>query len=117
MLSITQPAPWWRTAPNPPCVSWCEDVHDPDDFSRGGGFMCGKSIRTCDLFEVAAQAYTGVPAGDEPPGSVEHVATVWIDINHDKVEALSPEAARRFATDLALAISEAATVAERTVWA
>ena len=113
MSTATAPAPWWRTAPNPPCVSWCEDVHAPGEFNFGGGFLCRKVIAETADFVVEVQSYVGVDE-DATPGVYEAApAAVWQDVRPSEV--LSPEHARAFARSLALAISEAATVAERTV--
>jgi hypothetical protein len=35
---------WWVTEPNPPCVTWCECRHDPEEFADLGIFVCVAAI-------------------------------------------------------------------------
>ena len=114
-MTITQAAPWWRTAPNPPCVSWCEDTHGPGEFAQGGGMICRKTIADDPDFSVEVQSYAGTDE-HETPGVYDYSTSVWIDVKALRYEGtLSPEQARSLTLALMLATSEAATVAERTV--
>lgn len=103
---------WWKTAPNPPCVPWCEEDHKADEFADGASLLCVKTIRKTPGLEVGVQALTY--GTDHVEGYVPAPASVYLDVR-SSTEDLSPIRARELVHEIALAVGEAAIIAEQTV--
>lgn len=60
MSTATAPAPWWKTAPNPPCVSWCTFDHPDDDLADArGGMLCIRLMATTPNLTLEVQRHVG----------------------------------------------------------
>lgn len=101
MSAATAPAPWWRTAPNPPCVSWCTSDHADNDFAdNNGGMLCTRPIAETDKFTVEVQRHTGTNYADTDFEAFE--PEVWLTASDDRMTAAEAAA-------FAAALTEAST--------
>lgn len=87
-MTTTLPAPWWRTAPNPGCPSFCTYQHAPDELTRGGALLCRAVIASSELFEVEIQV---ISTGEdcEPGEVVRDPVAVFLESTREGREILT----------------------------
>lgn len=100
--TTTKPAPWWRTANNPPCPDWCQSDHPEDEFAQGGGMLCAGEVAGNDGFSVEVQQCTLTDLEGTPDVYVTDPMNIWTWVSAS--EEMSPEAAEEFAQGLLLAV-------------
>ena len=96
-MTTTQVRPWWATAPNPPCSSWCEGDHPEDEFTRGGSLLCRHVAMESERVYVEVWQLHAVTQ-DEGEPLVTDPAEVYLRVGPDT--QLDPKEAQQVAAAL-----------------
>ena len=109
-MTNTMGKPWWKTAPNPECASFCTESHRADEFTEGGGFSCSTRVAGSDTdhFTVEIQQYAGVDENGTEGVVERDPVTVRLELSTDALFEMTPELAREVGLDLGVALATAA---------